>query len=42
MGAIASRRKYHSRIHCRRGDYSLSLSAENLDKLSDWGQGGRN
>lgn len=24
------------------GDYSLSLPAENRDKLDAWGQGGRN
>lgn len=42
VGALASRKKQHSRVHCSRGDYSLSLPAENPDKLNDWGQGGRN
>ena len=39
--ATVSRRKEYSTLQCRRGDYFLSLPAENLDKLSDWGQGGR-
>lgn len=42
VGALASRKKQHSRGHCRERGYSLSLPAETPDKLNDWGQGGRN